>query len=151
VATLPEIMLALADQIAFALTGGTTSPGTAAPGLADLAVNPMLVWNPTPPALDVYPADPFQESIAYGRGNSDMNFVIRARVNTPDVEGAQELLLSLMEPVGVTSVAAAVNADRTLGGVVETTLVTGPSDYGFFVDPGGGALLGCTWKATVTP
>ena len=146
-----EIMLALADQIALTLTGGTTSPGTAAAAVAELSVNPLLVWNPSPPAIDIYPADPFQEGIAFGKGNVDMNFEVRARVNTPDHDGAQELLLSLMDPVAVTSVAAAIVSDRTLGGVVEHVMVEGPSDYGFFVDPGGGALLGCTWKARVTP
>lgn len=146
-----EIMLALADQIALALTGGTTSPGTATPAVDGLAVNPMLVWNPSPPAIDIYPADPFQEGIAFGKGNNEMNFTIRARVNTPDHDGAQELLLSLMDPVAVTSVAAAVVDDRTLGGAVEHVAVEGPTDYGFFVDPGGGALLGCTWRARVTP
>ncbi len=145
-------MLALADQIALSLTGGTASPGTATPAVEDLAVNPMLVWNPTPPAIDIYPADPFQEAIGFGNGNNSMAFTVRARVNTPDNEGAQELLLSLMDPVAVTSVAAAVNADKTLGGTVDTLLVEGPSDYGAFFDPGGrGALLGTTWKVTVTP
>lgn len=148
---MPAIMLALADQIALALTGGTTSPGTSDPAVADLAVNPRLVWNPTPPAIDIYPADPFQDGIAFGKGNSEMFFVVRARVDTPDHEAAQDLLLSLMDPVGVSSVAAAIIEDRTLGGVVEDVTVEGPSDYGVFIDPGGGALLGCTWKARVTP
>lgn len=146
-----DIMLALADQIAETLTGGTTSPGTGTPLVRDLAVNPRLVWNPTPPAIDIYPADPFQDQIAFGRGNNELFFVVRARVDTPDHEAAQDLLLSLMDPVAVTSLAAAVTADRTLGGVVERTDIEGPSDYGAFIDPGGGALLGTTWKVRITP
>jgi len=151
VAALQDIMLALADQIAVELTGGSTSPGTGTPAVDGLAVNPMLVWNPTPPAIDVYPADPFQNGIAFGRGNNEIFLTVRARVDTPDHEAAQDLLLSLMDPVAVTSVAAAITSDRTLGGVVERVDVEGPTDYGVFIDPGGGALLGCTWKARVTP
>ena len=36
-------------------------------GLVDgLQVSGRLLWNPTPPVIDVYPGDPHQESIAMG-------------------------------------------------------------------------------------
>ena len=144
-------MQALRDQIAVELTGGSTSPGTATPAVDELTIYPLLQWSPTPPAIDVYPADPFQNGIAFGRGNNEIFLTVRARVDTPDHEAAQDLLLSLMDPVAVTSLAGAVTADRTLGGTVERVDIEGPSDFGVFIDPGGGALLGCTWKARVTP
>lgn len=144
--SLVEIMEALAGQIQDTLVG------TADPLIDGLQVYPFLLVNPTPPAIDIYPGDPFQEGIAFGRANNNMFFNVRARVNTPDHEGAQELLLSMMDPRETTSVALALTDDKTLGGKVEHVSVAGPSDYGVFVDPGGaGAWLGCTWRVEVLP
>src|SRR6185369_12554927 len=141
--TLTEIMQALANQIDSTL-GGTAQI------IDGLQVTPLLNWNPTPPSIDVYPATPFQEPIAFGPGNNDMNFTVRARVNTPDTEGAQELLLEMMDPRGTASVALAILDDHTLGGTVSYVNVEGPSDYGVFVEPSGaGAYLSCTWLAKV--
>ena len=145
--SLTEIMQALAVQIETTL-GGTASPQK----VEGLSVYPLLEWNPTPPAIDVYPDTPFQEPVAFGPANNSMNFTVRARVNTPDNEGAQELLLTMMDPRSSESVALAILADTTLGGTVEDVAVEGPSDYGVFVEPnGGGAYLSCTWRAKVLP
>jgi hypothetical protein len=142
-----EIMQALADQIQ------STLCGTADPLIDRLQVDGKLVWNASPPAVDIYPADPFTEQIGMGPGNKALYLTIRARVNTPDHEGAQELLLSMMDPRSATSVEQAILADKTLGSKVsDATVDEGPSEYGAFVDPGGGgALLGCTWRVRVIP
>ena len=145
--TIAEVMDAIADQ----LDGLTDDfPG--------LQVSGRMLWNPTPPAIDVYPAEPFQEPLTFGRDDWALNFTVRARVNTPDHEGAQELLLAMMDPNEATSVAKAITAAgtaspaKTLDGAVENVVVDGPSDYGFFVDPGStDALLGCTWNVRVIP
>ena len=50
---------------------------------------------------------------------NEVFILVRARVNTPDHEGAQDLLLSMMDPSATTSVSKAINSNRTLGGVVE--------------------------------
>lgn len=140
-------MQAIAGQIENTL-GGTADPQV----VEGLSVYPLLTWNPTPPALDVYPDSPFQEQIGFGKANNEMNFTVRARVNTPDHEGAQELLLTMMDPASTESVALAILEDVTLGGTVEYLAVEGPSDYGVFVEPnGGGAFLSCTWRVKVTP
>lgn len=154
--TVQEMMDALANQIQ---TSMAITVGTADPVMEGLQVYPRLVWNPTPPSIDVYPADPFQEGLAFGRGDNEMFFTVRARVNTPDHEGAQDLLLAMMDPQQDLSVAAAITAAgtaapaKTLGGMVENVTVEPPSDFGVFVDPGphGGALLGCTWRVRVLP
>ncbi len=145
--SLTEIMQALAAQLETTL-GGTADPQT----IEGLSVYPLLELNPTPPAIDIYPDTPFQEPIAYGPGNNSMNFTVRARVNTPDHDGAQELLLTMMDPRSDESVALAILADRTLGGEVGDLKVEGPSDYGVFVEPNGaGAFLSCTWRVAVLP
>ncbi len=145
--TLSEIMQALAGQIESTL-GGTADPQV----VEGLSVYPLLEMNPTPPAIDVYPDTPFQEPLGFGNGNNSMNFTVRARVNTPDNDGAQELLLTMMDPRADESVALAILSDTTLGGKVDDVAVEGPSDYGVFVEPSGaGAFLSCTWRARVLP
>lgn len=140
--SLLEVMEALAVQLADGLDG-----------VEGLTVYPTLSANPTPPAIDIYPGEPFQTRIGMGAGNNELVFVVRARVNTPDHEGAQETLLALLDPFADTSVAQTIEADTTLGGAVGYAAVTaGPSQYGIFTDPSGaGSFLGCTWTVTVHP
>lgn len=134
-----DIWQAIADQISSTLSG-----------VDDLQVQPSMMWNPTPPAIDIYPGDPFFADIAYGQV-SELGFVIRARVATPDREGAQNLLFSFMDPESTSSIRAAMFADPTLDGKAENSYCGPPSEFGFFTDPGGSALLGCTWLLTVLP
>lgn len=118
-----------------------------------LNVYARLEPNPTPPALDVYPADPFIEQTGFGVGTSvQMNFLVRARVTTADSYAGQELLLQLMDPASGESVAAAIGSDPTLGGTVDYAAVSGdsPSGFGEYRDAGGeGSLLGCQWTVNV--
>jgi len=106
-----------------------------------------LIWSPTPPSIDVYPAEEFQLQESFGQGNTTVFVNVRARVNTPDHDGAQTLILALMDPRGSSSVQQAVLSDETLNGKVRQALVSsGPSNYGIFPDPSGqGNYLGCTW------
>lgn len=134
-----EIMRALASQI----------DGVLAPLLPTLQVVGGMMWSPTPPCIDIYPDDPFEELIAFN-GAKTLHLIIRARVDTPDRAGAQELLLSMMDSSLPTSVEGAILSDDTIGGRVSQVAVdTGPSDYGAFADPAGSALLGSTWRVQV--
>jgi hypothetical protein len=141
VATVAAIQDALATQI-------QTQLGTAVP---ELQVDGRLIPSPSPPAIDVYPSDPFQEPLAMGKGNNVVYLTVRARVGTSDNEGGQDLLLSMMDPQAATSVAQAIMSSRTLSGTVGRVNVTaGPSAFGVFTDAGGtGNLLGCTWTVQV--
>ena len=135
-------MDALASQIATRLVA-----------IEDLQVDGRFIPNPTPPAIDVYPADPFQQPLAMGKGNNQFSLTVRARVGTADSEGGQDLLLSMMDPQAAPSVAQAIMFSRTLGGVVgKVNVSAGPSAFGVFGDAGGqGSLLGCTWTVQVIP
>ena len=139
--TLAEIMTALADQIRSGVNGLDAS----------LQVNDRQNPNPTPPALDIYPADPFQDRAAFGPGAHAVYFTVRARVATAENTGGQELLLDLMDPRAGTSVAQAIEADTTLSGKVEdTAVVEGPSGFLQFNDIAGqGSWLGCQWRVAV--
>ncbi len=146
-ASLVEIMAAVVGQIEDTL-GGTASPQI----VEGLNVYPMLETNPTPPAIDIFPGTPFQEASAFGPGNNTLNFDVRARINTPDSGGAQEVLLGMMDPTATESVAQAILSDRTLGGTIDDLNVEGPSDYGVFVEPSGaGAFMSATWRVVVYP
>lgn len=137
-------MQKLADQIE-GVIGGTSSPV-----VENLQVAPLLMWNPSPPVIDMYPGDPFQEQIGMSAGNRALYLTVRARVDTPDREGAQELLLAMMDPQGSASVEQAILSDTTLGGAVSDMAVDGPTNFGAFDDPGGGGRhLGCTWQVQV--
>jgi hypothetical protein len=138
-------MVALADQIRAVVTVA----------LGDVQVEPALVWRPTPPTIDVYPASPYQQTLAFGAGalENELRFTIRARMGAPDNDAAQQTLLELADPEGDASVALAVEADPTLGGTVGQAAITeGPSEFGVFpATDGAGDLIGCTWTVTVTP
>jgi hypothetical protein len=139
-ATLGEVMTALTAQLQTTLD----------PLIEDLQVTPTMTFNPTPPSIDIYPSDPFQEQIAFGSRQVEVFFDVRARVSTAENEGGQDLLLSMMDPGAAPSVVRAIAANRTLGGKVQDAVVEPPSNFGAYVDPGGaGALLGCTWRARV--
>ena len=143
-------MQAMADQINDALSFGTA--GTAVPVVENLQITPLLNINPTPPSIDIYPADPFQEKLTFGTVENEMRFSVRARVTTADHEAGQTLLLQLMDPAAVTSLARALASDRKLGSTVSSLTVDGPSGFGIYQDAGGeGSLMGAVWTVRVFP
>ena len=102
--------------------------------------------NPTPPAVDLYPADPFQEPDSFGPVNRQAIFVIRARVTDLDADSGQTLLLEMMDPDSAKSVLAALASDGTFGGTCQDSTVEGPSSWGEYPDESGGTLMGCQWR-----
>jgi hypothetical protein len=142
------ILDAMASQLQDALCG------TADPAIEQLTVTGRFVFNPTPPHIDMYPADPFTEGISFNY-ERQLNFLVRARVSTADHEGGQDLLLTMMEPGSDTSVASAILSDGPLTQLVEDVGVDGPSGFGIFPSVGAevasGSLLGCTWTVAVIP
>lgn len=128
----------------------------------DAAVNPTntfpvqvvsgRMFAPTPPTIDIYPADPFRTTDAAGFGDVSgaMVFIVRARVNAIDNDAEQALLLLLMDDDEQTSVPAALLEDQTLNGRAHSIEVDGPSGFRLYEDvPGQKILLGCEWIVTV--
>lgn len=129
---------------------GTANP----PLIEELQVVGGMWGNPSTPSIDILNGDDFVVDLAYGLGNIEFNFLVRARVSTVDDEGGQDLLDSMMDPRAATSVALAILGDRTLGGVVEDCAVIEQSGYALFpipADPEGGSYIGATWTVRVTP
>ena len=124
-----------------------TDLGTAIP---NLNVYPLMQnFSPTPPCLDLYPADPFYVQIAYGLPVSELAFTLRARVNGDD-QDQQRLLLRMMEPASNESVAASLTGSQ-LGGTASYVTVEPPTEFQLFPDPEGTGqgYLGCTWRTRV--
>lgn len=144
--SLEEIQQALATQIEAEVQG------TASPRIEDLQVTHLMNIDPTPPSIDIYPADPHQDALTFGKANNEMSFTVRARVTTADHPAGQSLLLTLMDPSALTSVAKAITSDRTLSGKVSGLGVSGPTGFGLYQDAGGqGSLMGCTWTVRAMP
>ena len=55
----------------------------------------------------------------------------------------------MLAPTGATSVKAAVESDRTLGGVVESLRVTQCSGYQTYTLPGDRQVLGAEWTVEI--
>ncbi len=150
-ASLNEIANALADAVI-----GIAS--SSADELMDLQCAPIMLVNPTPPAVDIFPADPSQDYAAFvdpdsAQASRQVFWTVRARVSTADDESAQKILLLLMEPAGETSIKATIENDSDVADVVDAVMVNGPSGYRLYQNPAPaadlehqGALIGVEWQ-----
>jgi hypothetical protein len=133
--TLAAVMELLTETLETAFSGSDPK----------IEVTPGMNFNPTPPAIDIYPADPFRttEEAGYGEVSGALNFIIRARVTTAEFDGAQDLLLRLMDDEDDLCL-----ADALLDAMdVE---VDGPSGFTQYIDSGrAGAWLGVQWTVKV--
>lgn len=137
--SLNDIKEAIADQIRDALDGTVT----------ELQVEPRLVVNPSPPCVDMYPAEEFLEQTAMGYRNREVAFTVRARV-VGDHDAQQDWLVALMDPRSSESVIAALGSSLSVNGSTLSLAVEGPSGFRQYVDAGGqGSLLGCEWRTRV--
>jgi hypothetical protein len=138
---------ALMDAIAAAVDAALAQVVT----LGDVQVTSTMNLNPTPPSIDIFPAEEFTEQIGFGVGVNRLNFTVRARVGTvANVEG-QELLLLLMDPNGDASLTEALTEQfLVVDGVSYPLNVTGPTGFQVYRDTGGGGdLIGCAWTVGV--
>lgn len=118
---------------------------------SDVQVSGRMLINPTPPAVDIYPGGPLTDGELSGFGDPDgqLFFTVRARINTVDLDAAQDILLNMMDAQHELSVAAALMADQTADGSARSVEVDSPSGYTAYRTPDGGPLLGCEWKVSV--
>jgi hypothetical protein len=139
VATLAEIMDALADQIRSVLDDVT-----------DIAVQvePRWVVNPTPPCIDIYPGDPSTdpEFRSFHDAFGAELITVRARVDMGDTVAGQDLLLAFMDDDDPLSVVEAIREDYTLGGIADVD-VRSRSGFVRFVEAGD--HMGCLWGLVV--
>lgn len=87
--------------------------------------------SPNPPAIDIQPAHPvaIEYDRSMGGGADCIYLVVRAISQQGTDVDWQTLLDTLMDPRSSTSIKAAVEADKTLGGVVSWCRVLKCSGY----------------------
>ena len=141
-ATLEEIIAELAAQIRATLEDVT-----------DVAVQVEAGWllNPSPPAIDIYPADPSNdpELAAFGEEIGGELITIRARVSAADIGAGQSLLLGFMDDEHELSIVNAIT-DGTLNGLAASIAFRGRTGYREFPDLSGeGRWLGALWSYVV--
>lgn len=140
--SLRAIFAEMADELRNAGTAALAGTGFA------LQVEPRRIINPSPPTIDIYPGDPFRDTVGAGFGDmaGRLLVTVRARIDTPDNDAAQDWLVDMMDEEHDLSVAATLMDDQTLNGHVSSVHVTGFTGQRFYDDLGhGGAFLGCEW------
>lgn len=113
--------------------------------IPELQVTGFYNPSPTPPSIDIYPADPFQEGAGYGVEDKRVWWTVRARVSTADPTAASETLLRLLDVHDPASVEVALALIADCPAVVDTLngLVSG---FTRFADDQSSDLLGCQWR-----
>lgn len=124
----------------------------------DIQVEPTMILNPTPPAIDMYPADPATspESGSFGDTYSQMDegywVNIRARVAPNDNIANQEVLLELLDADSDMSLVQALYDDPTLGGVAADVNLENTSGFVLVPKVDGSAVhIGVIWRFLVIP
>lgn len=117
----------------------------------DVQLAHFRVLQPTPPCLDIYPADPFTGNLAAGfADNAETVWTVRARIGAADSDAAQEFLLRLMDTEDDLSVVTALQDDQTLNGKAGSVYVEGPSGHRIYEEAlHSASWLGIEWRVTV--
>lgn len=96
--------------------------------IADVQISPYLLTDPFPPVLMILPGPPgggdFTEyHQAMGNGLELVTFTIRAEVSVGMEVASQQKLDDFLDVQGASSVMAAVESDKKLGGLVSDLIV----------------------------
>ena len=117
--------------------------------ISDVQVNPYALAQPTPPGIQILPP-----SVAYDttmhRGIDEWTFIVQGFVAVTTDIGSQALLDDMCAPTGFDSVKAALEADTSLGGLVDDLRVQNQSPGRIVDTPGGGSpMLLVEWQVQV--
>jgi len=110
-------------------------------------VSPYVLSNPTPPAIQMMPGgDAVEYHQAMRNGLELWTMTVQAIVaNVGDIAG-QKRLDEFLASTGSSSVKAAIESDKTLGGAVMDLIVRSCSGYREYARAdGGGSVLGAEW------
>jgi hypothetical protein len=111
--------------------------------IPELQIYPYMNNNPTPPSIDIYPAEPFQEGAGFGVGEKQVRWTVRARVSTNDPESASLLLLRLLD------CGHAASVEQALAGNGAGPVAVVPNDgqvSGFRVYDSDTGVIGAQWE-----
>ena len=113
-----------------------------------LQVSPYLMANATPPCAQVT-RGPVIYDLTMQDGLQRPNFTIIVYVALVSDLGSQKLLDRYLAATGSLSVKAALEADTTLGGLVQDLHVTGATGEQPYARDQGGPVLGSDWAVEV--
>jgi hypothetical protein len=116
--------------------------------ISGLRTYAYMAPKPEPPALCVLPTRGDYDR-TMNSDDTDYQFDLWVYVSPSDLPRAQEAIDEYLAPSGAKSVRAAINADQTLGGVVDGCRVTGWSAYAQLVDVAGMQMLAATVNVQV--
>lgn len=116
----------------------------------DVQVSAYMLEAPTPPAVFVFPAE-IDYDLSMHRGLDKWLFTIQAVVNESIDRGGQVNLDEFLAPSGPRSIKQLVEADTTLGGVVQAARVVSCTGYRKYVSDGPprAVHLGAEWSVEV--
>lgn len=105
-------------------SGIATNLGT----ISGLRTAAFVPDEPKPPIAIVFPEN-ITFDTAFGRGLDTFTFTVQVIVSKVSDRNAQSNLDGYCNPSGASSVKAAIESDRTLGGLVQDLRVTEARDY----------------------
>jgi hypothetical protein len=109
--------------------------------IPELQIYGYWLRNPTPPSLDIYPGEPFQDGAGFGAGDKRVFWTVRARVSVADPEAGTRLLLRLLDPNDPASVEVAL---ATAGAAIGNDDAV--SGFRTYSDVGDTDMLGAEWR-----
>lgn len=117
--------------------------------ISDVQISPYVLSQPTPPTLQIIPPS-VQYDLAMHRGLDEWMFTVQGLVAFSTDLGPQLLLDAMCAPTGASSVKAALEADRTLGGVVGDLHVLEQLPGALYTHPNTGSqMLLVEWRVKV--
>lgn len=117
-------------------------------GIPGVQASAYMMSAPTPPHFFVRPGrTTYDQTLQRGIDRYELIVTGIVSLNAGDI-GAQQNLEAWRAPTGASSVKAALEADPTLDGVVETLRVESCSDDRVLQLPGAGVGIGCEWTVT---
>lgn len=108
--------------------------------ISGLRVYATMPASPQAPAAAVIPRSKAVDT--FGSETYLYVFSVWVYVNPSDLNRAQTQIDEYLSNSGPNSIEAAIDADPSLGGMADSTSVTGWSEYAQLIDVAGGQLLG---------
>lgn len=108
-------------------------------GIDGLHVYATMPASPASPAAAVIPRS--RETLTFD-GLARYRFAVWVYVNPSDLNRAQTMIDDYLSGEGPRSIEEAIEEDPSLGGDVDSVVVTGWSDYAQLIEIAGGTLLG---------
>lgn len=115
--------------------------------IPNIQASAYMLSNPTPPAAHVIPGE-IDYDQTMQRGMDMWTLTVQVFVALVTDKGGQLRLDAMLAPTGTSSVKAAIEADKTLGGVVDTLRVSRMTGYQIF-NLERGPVLGAEWTVLV--